>query len=662
MSYKEEFANVLRVLSMDAVERAGSGHPGMPMGMADIAEVLWRKHLTHNPSNPGWLNRDRFILSNGHGSMLLYSLLHLTGYDISIEEIKNFRQINSKTPGHPEVHVTPGVETTTGPLGQGLANAVGMAITEKVLSSKFNQNNLNIIDHKTYAFVGDGCLMEGISHEACSLAGTLKLGKLIVFYDDNGISIDGEVSQWFQEDIPKRFESYRWNVIQNIDGHNPKEIDRAIREAIEENERPSIICCKTKIGKGSPNKVGSASAHGIPLGGEEITLTRKNLDWKHPPFVIPEEIYLGWDAKEVGNLREEEWKDLLKKYEKSHPDLSKELNRILSNTLPVNFSGKFDLFIKDCSTSQKDIATRKSSEIVLNFLGPLLPELFGGSADLSGSNNTRWSGTKAISGKDANGNYLYYGVREFAMSAIMNGMSLHGGVRPYGGTFLTFLDYAKNAVRMASLMKAPSIFVYSHDSIGVGEDGPTHQPIEHLTSLRSIPGLETWRPCDTVETAVSWKAAILNKESPTAIILSRQNLKSQNRVPKQIDAIEKGGYILSDSDKEPDLIIISSGSEVSEVMEARSALAGEKNIRVVSMPCTERFDKQNKIYKEEVLGGNVPMLAVEASHKDWWRKYVGIRGEVLGMDSFGESAPGDILKKHFGFDAKNIIKVIKSIL
>ena len=662
MSYKEEFANVLRVLSMDAVERAGSGHPGMPMGMADIAEVLWRKHLTHNPSNPGWLNRDRFILSNGHGSMLLYSLLHLTGYDISIEEIKNFRQINSKTPGHPEVHVTPGVETTTGPLGQGLANAVGMAITEKVLSSKFNQNNLNIIDHKTYAFVGDGCLMEGISHEACSLAGTLKLGKLIVFYDDNGISIDGEVSQWFQEDIPKRFESYRWNVIQNIDGHNPKEIDRAIREAIEENERPSIICCKTKIGKGSPNKVGSASAHGIPLGGEEITLTRKNLDWKHPPFVIPEEIYLGWDAKEVGNLREEEWKDLLKKYEKSYPDLSKELNRILSNTLPVNFSGKFDLFIKDCSTSQKDIATRKSSEIVLNFLGPLLPELFGGSADLSGSNNTRWSGTKAISGKDANGNYLYYGVREFAMSAIMNGMSLHGGVRPYGGTFLTFLDYAKNAVRMASLMKAPSIFVYSHDSIGVGEDGPTHQPIEHLTSLRSIPGLETWRPCDTVETAVSWKAAILNKESPTAIILSRQNLKSQNRVPKQIDAIEKGGYILSDSDKEPDLIIISSGSEVSEVMEARSALAGEKNIRVVSMPCTERFDKQNKIYKEEVLGRNVPMLAVEASHKDWWRKYVGIRGEVLGMDSFGESAPGDILKKHFGFDAKNIIKVIKSIL
>ena len=662
MSYKEEFANVLRVLSMDAVERAGSGHPGMPMGMADIAEVLWRKHLTHNPSNPGWLNRDRFILSNGHGSMLLYSLLHLTGYDISIEEIKNFRQINSKTPGHPEVHVTPGVETTTGPLGQGLANAVGMAITEKVLSSKFNQNNLNIIDHKTYAFVGDGCLMEGISHEACSLAGTLKLGKLIVFYDDNGISIDGEVSQWFQEDIPKRFESYRWNVIQNIDGHNPKEIDRAIREAIEENERPSIICCKTKIGKGSPNKVGSASAHGIPLGEEEITLTRQNLDWKHPPFVIPEEIYLGWDAKEVGNLREEEWKDLLKKYEKSYPDLSKELNRILSNTLPVNFSGKFDLFIKDCSTSQKDIATRKSSEIVLNFLGPLLPELFGGSADLSGSNNTRWSGTKAISGKDANGNYLYYGVREFAMSAIMNGMSLHGGVRPYGGTFLTFLDYAKNAVRMASLMKAPSIFVYSHDSIGVGEDGPTHQPIEHLTSLRSIPGLETWRPCDTVETAVSWKAAILNKESPTAIILSRQNLKSQNRVPKQIDAIEKGGYILSDSDKEPDLIIISSGSEVSEVMEARSALAGEKNIRVVSMPCTERFDKQNKIYKEEVLGRNVPMLAVEASHKDWWRKYVGIRGEVLGMDSFGESAPGDILKKHFGLDAKNIIKVIKSIL
>ena len=662
MSKSIELANAIRALSMDAVEKAKSGHPGMPMGMADIAEVLWRKHLRHNPKNPQWANRDRFILSNGHGSMLLYSLLHLTGYDLSIDEIKNFRQLGSKTPGHPEFGVTPGVETTTGPLGQGIANAVGMAIAEKLLSANFNKEDFTVINHFTYVFCGDGCLMEGISHEACSLAGTLKLGKLIVVYDDNDISIDGEVSGWFTEDIPKRFESYGWHVIPNIDGHDSSQIDKAFEQAKENLDQPSIICCKTKIGKGSPNKAGTASVHGTALGEEEVVLARKELNWEHSAFVIPHEIYLGWDAKEVGSSREDDWKELFKNYEIKYPDLAGELNRSLSKELPDNFLEQIDKFIYDLQENQNDVATRKSSELVLNFLGPLLPELIGGSADLSGSNNTRWTGTKAINEAMTGGNYLYYGVREFAMTAIVNGLVLHGGVRPYAGTFLTFLDYARNAVRLAALMEIPSIFIYSHDSIGLGEDGPTHQPIEHLTSLRSTPGLETWRPCDTVETAVSWKAALLNKNIPTAIILSRQNLKAQYRNQDQKDSIEKGGYILHDSENKPDLVIISTGSELGAVMEAVRDLGKEKNIRVVSMPCTERFDQQSETYKEKVLGKDILRLAIEASYDDWWIKYVGLEGKVIGMKEFGESAPGDILQKHFGFDKESLMKVIDSLL
>ncbi|SUZ56143.1 uncharacterized protein METZ01_LOCUS8997, partial [marine metagenome] len=533
MPENSELANAIRVLSMDAVENAKCGHPGMPMGMADIAEVLWRNHLKHNPSNPKWANRDRFVLSNGHGSMLLYSLLHLTGYDLPMEEIKNFRQLGSKTPGHPEFGVTPGVETTTGPLGQGLANAVGMAIAEQLLSSRFNKKDFTVMDHLTYVFCGDGCLMEGITHEACSLAGTLKLGKLIVVYDDNDISIDGEVSGWFTEDIPKRFESYGWHVIPNVNGHDSNQIDKALIEAKKNLDQPTIICCKTEIGKGSPNKVGTASAHGSALGEEEVALVREELNWEHPAFIIPDEIYSSWDAKDLGNKVEGDWNNLFKEYETKYPDLAGEFERSLSNDLPNDFLDQIDEFINNQQENQEDMASRKSSEVVLNFLGPLLPELVGGSADLSGSNNTRWTGTKAINESMSNGNYLYYGVREFAMTAIVNGMVLHGGVRPYAGTFLTFLDYARNAVRLAALMEIPSIFIYSHDSIGVGEDGPTHQPIEHLTSLRSTPGLETWRPCDTVETAVSWKVALLNEKNPTAIILSRQSLKAQDRNQEQ---------------------------------------------------------------------------------------------------------------------------------
>ena len=662
MSKSLELANAIRALSMDAVESAKSGHPGMPMGMADIAEVLWRKHLRHNPKNPQWANRDRFILSNGHGSMLLYSLLHLTGYDLSIDEIKNFRQLGSKTPGHPEFGVTPGVEATTGPLGQGIANAVGMAIAEKLLSANFNKEDFTVINHFTYVFCGDGCLMEGISHEACSLAGTLKLGKLIVVYDDNDISIDGEVSGWFTEDIPKRFEAYGWHVIPNIDGHDSSQIDKAFEQAKENLDQPSIICCKTKIGKGSPNKAGTASVHGTALGEEEVVLTRKELNWEHSAFIIPDEIYLGWDATEVGSSREDDWKELFKNYEIKYPELAGELNRSLLKELPDNFLEQIDKFIHDLQENQNDVATRKSSELVLNFLGPLLPELIGGSADLSGSNNTRWTGTKAINEAMTGGNYLYYGVREFAMTAIVNGLVLHGGVRPYAGTFLTFLDYARNAVRLAALMEIPSIFIYSHDSIGLGEDGPTHQPIEHLTSLRSTPGLETWRPCDTVETAVSWKAALLNKNIPTAIILSRQNLKAQDRNQDQKDSIEKGGYILHDSENKPDLVIISTGSELGAVMEAVRDLGYEKNIRVVSMPCTERFDQQSEAYKEKVLGKDILRLAIEASYDDWWIKYVGLEGKVIGMKEFGESAPGDVLQKHFGFDKESLMKVIDSLL
>ena len=660
MSENLKLANAIRVLSMDAVEHAKCGHPGMPMGMADIAEVLWRNHLKHNPNNPSWIDRDRFILSNGHGSMLLYSLLHFTGYDLSMDEIKNFRQLGSKTPGHPEFRITPGVETTTGPLGQGIANAVGMAIAEKLLSLRFNKGEFSLIDHFTYAFCGDGCLMEGVSHEACSLAGTLNLGKLIIFYDDNNISIDGEVSSWFTEDIPRRFQSYGWHVIPNIDGHNSKQIDKAVTEAKQNADQPTIICCKTKIGKGSPNKQGTASSHGSPLGEEEVLLTRKELNWEHSPFYFPKEIYDEWDAKEEGRVNEKKWNKLFNEYKSKYPDKASEFIRCTSNKLPKDLDVQIDSFIEEQQENQEDMASRKSSEVVLNFLGPLLPELIGGSADLSGSNNTRWEGTRSINEGAEEGNYLYYGVREFAMTGIVNGLVLHGGLKPYAGTFLTFLDYAKNAVRLAALMELPSIFVYSHDSIGLGEDGPTHQPIEHLASLRSMPGLETWRPCDTVETAASWKVALLNNNNPTAIILSRQRLKAQSRTQDQIDNIEKGGYVIYEPEEDPDLVIISTGSEIATVIEAVQELKSEKNIRVVSMPCTERFDEQDPNYKKKVLGENIPRLAVEASYSDWWKKYVGLKGKVIGLNEYGQSAPGNVLQKHYGFDKDSIIKVIKS--
>ncbi len=661
MPNSTQLADVIRIISMDAVENAGCGHPGMPMGMADIAEVLWRLHLNHNPNNPDWVNRDRFILSNGHGSMLIYSLLHLTGYALSMDEIKNFRQLGSKTPGHPEYGVTPGVETTTGPLGQGLANGVGMALAEKILSRRFNKDDISLIDHKTYVFVGDGCLMEGISHEACSLAGTLKLGKLIVFYDNNNISIDGEVSGWFTEDIPKRFESYGWQVISDVDGHDPDQINKAIEGAKQESGKPTLIDCKTIIGKGSPNKEGSASSHGSALGSEESEKVREKLRWTYPPFEIPQEIYKEWDSKETGKKKEKKWNELFTKYKKAYPELSNELNRVISGNLFNNFEEKFDQFISDLQIKQEDIATRKSSELVLNFLGPLMPELLGGSADLSGSNNTKWNGTKEIDGYGEDGNYINYGVREFAMSAIVNGLVLHGGIKPYAGTFLTFLDYAKNAVRMSALMKIPSIFVYSHDSIGVGEDGPTHQPIEHLSSLRSMPNIETWRPCDSVETAATWKAALLNQDKPTAIILSRQNLRAQSRTAKQIDEIYRGGYVLYEPEEKPDLIIISTGSEMGLTMEVMEELKGKKNIRVVSMPCTERFDAQGEDYKKEVLLEDIPIISIEASHADWWNKYVEKTGAIVGMNDFGESAPGDDLQKHFGFSTKNILNIINSL-
>ena len=655
-------ANALRALAMDAVEKANTGHPGMPMGMADIAEVLWRDFLRHNPSNPNWFNRDRFVLSNGHGSMLLYGLLHLTGYDLSIDEIKSFRQFGSKTPGHPEYGITPGVETTTGPLGQGISNAVGMAIAEKILSAKFNKDDFKVVDHMTYVFSGDGCLMEGISHEACSLAGTLGLGKLILIYDDNGISIDGEVSGWFTEDIPARFKSYGWQSISDVDGHDPEQISNAIKKATDEQNKPTIICCKTIIGKGSPNKQGSASTHGSVLGEEEIKATRKNLGWDHGPFEVPDDIYLDWDFQNQGKELENDWSKIFSLYETAYPELALEFKRCQNFDEPEDLDHVFSKFISAILEEKPSIATRKSSEKVLNILGPIMPELIGGSADLTGSNNTSWKGTVAIENNNFLGNYLNYGVREFAMTGVMNGIILHGGLRPYSGTFLTFLDYARNAVRMAALMKIPTILVYSHDSIGVGEDGPTHQPIEHLASLRTTPGIETWRPCDTVETAFAWKAAIKNKSQPTALILSRQNLPFIERTPSQIELIERGGYVLYEPSEHPKLVLISTGSELSLTMETAMGLHAEIPIRVVSIPCTERFDKQEKEYIDSVLGTNIIRMAVEASQEDWWRKYVGIDGHVIGLSTFGESAPGKVLFEHFGFTKEKIQKRIRSIV
>ncbi len=665
MPSRIELANAIRVLSMDAVQKAASGHPGAPMGMADIAEVLWNDFLKHNPQNPSWVDRDRFIMSNGHGSMLVYSVLHLTGYDLSMDELRNFRQLNSQTPGHPELGYTAGVETTTGPLGQGLANGVGMALAEKALAAHFNKDGHNIVDHHTYVFLGDGCLMEGISHEACSLAGTLGLGKLIGFYDDNGISIDGEVQGWFSDDTPKRFESYGWHVIPNVDGHDPKAVAAAVEEARAETERPTLICCKTVIGFGSPNKRGTAGVHGAPLGDEEIALVREELNWKHEPFHVPDEIYAGWDAKEKGAAAEADWNERFAAYQKAYPELAEEFERrVIKGDLPQDFAAKADAFIQTVQKDAKKLATRKASQDTIEEFGAILPELLGGSADLAGSNLTMWSGSKPITAKDADGNYIFYGVREFGMTAIMNGIAAHGGFINYGGTFLMFMDYARNAVRMAALMKLRNVFVYTHDSIGQGEDGPTHQPIEHMATLRATPNLDVWRPCDGAETAVAWKAAVERRDGPTALVLSRQGLDAVERTSEQVADIARGGYVLRDSEGQPDLILIATGSEVTPTLQAAEQLTAKGHaVRVVSMPSTSTFDAQDAQYREAVLPAAVSArVAVEAAHVDPWYKYVGLNGKVVGMTTFGESAKGEDLMKHFGFTVENIVKTAQELL
>ena len=663
MPSRRERANAIRALSMDAVQKANSGHPGAPMGMADIAEVLWRDYLKHNPSNPSFADRDRFVLSNGHGSMLIYSLLHLTGYDLSIDDLKQFRQLHSRTPGHPEFGYTPGVETTTGPLGQGLANAVGFALAEKVLGAQFNRPGHDIVDHHTYVFLGDGCMMEGISHEVASLAGTLGLGKLIAFYDDNGISIDGEVEGWFTDDTPKRFESYNWQVIRNVDGHDPEEIKTAI-ETARKSPLPTLICCKTTIGFGSPNKQGKEDCHGAPLGDAEIALTRQALNWNHGPFEIPADIYAEWDAKEKGRAAEAEWDQRFAAYSAAFPTEANELIRRLSGELPADFSEKASAYIAEVAAKGETIASRKASQNTLNAFGPLLPELLGGSADLAGSNLTLWKGCKGVSAEDASGNYMYYGVREFGMTAIMNGVTLHGGLVPYGATFLMFMEYARNAVRMSALMKKRVIHVYTHDSIGLGEDGPTHQPIEQLTSLRTTPNLDTWRPADAVESAVAWKNALERKDGPSALIFSRQNLQHQERDAGQITDISRGGYVLKDCAGEPELILIATGSEVGLAVQAYDKLTGQgRKVRVVSMPCTSVFDAQDAGYKQSVLPLQVSArIAIEAAHADFWFKYVGLEGRVIGMTTYGESAPASALFEEFGFTLENILGQAEELL
>ncbi|SDS05360.1 transketolase [Pseudomonas sp. Z003-0.4C(8344-21)] len=663
MPSRRERANAIRALSMDAVQKANSGHPGAPMGMADIAEVLWRDYLKHNPSNPSFADRDRFVLSNGHGSMLIYSLLHLTGYDLSIDDLKQFRQLHSRTPGHPEFGYTPGVETTTGPLGQGLANAVGFALAEKVLSAQFNRPGHDIVDHHTYVFLGDGCMMEGISHEVASLAGTLGLGKLIAFYDDNGISIDGEVEGWFTDDTPKRFESYNWQVIRNVDGHDPEEIKTAIDTA-RKSPLPTLICCKTTIGFGSPNKQGKEDCHGAPLGDAEIALTRQALNWNYGPFEIPADIYAEWDAKEKGRAAEAEWDQRFAAYSAAFPSEANELIRRLSGELPADFSEKASAYIAEVAAKGETIASRKASQNTLNAFGPLLPELLGGSADLAGSNLTLWKGCKGVNAEDASGNYMYYGVREFGMTAIMNGVTLHGGLVPYGATFLMFMEYARNAVRMSALMKKRVIHVYTHDSIGLGEDGPTHQPIEQLTSLRTTPNLDTWRPADAVESAVAWKNALERKDGPSALIFSRQNLQHQERDAGQIADISRGGYVLKDCAGEPELILIATGSEVGLAVQAFDKLTGQgRKVRVVSMPCTSVFDAQDASYKQSVLPLQVgARIAIEAAHADFWFKYVGLEGRVIGMTTYGESAPASALFEEFGFTLENILGQAEELL
>ena len=658
MENRRELANAIRALSMDAVQKANSGHPGMPMGMADIAEVLWNDFLIHNPNNPSWPDRDRFVVSNGHGSMLLYSLLHLTGYDLSIDEIKNFRQLHSKTPGHPEYGDTPGVETTTGPLGQGLSNAVGMAIAEKVLATTFNKNGLNIVNHYTYVFTGDGCLMEGISHESCSLAGTLGLGKLIVFYDDNGISIDGEVEGWFTDDTPMRFRSYGWHVVEEVDGHDATQVKNAIEKAQNATTQPSLICCKTIIGWGAPNKQGTASTHGAPLGEEEIQQARQQLGWKYDPFVIPDKLYKEWNAVEKGIQEEAKWQEKFKQYQKKYPDLAQEFIRRTENKLPAYWEDESVKVIQQAVEDKKSVATRKASEIALDGYANLAPELIGGSADLTGSNNTWWSGSKKISSANGSGNYIYYGVREFGMSAINTGIALHGGFIPYSATFLVFSEYARNALRMAALMEVQNIFIYTHDSIGLGEDGPTHQAVEQLATLRYIPNMSVWRTADTVESAVAWKYAIERKTGPTCLIFSRQNLPFLERSMEQVQLIENGAYILQECVNEPELILIATGSEVGIALNATKQLNEQgKNVRLVSMPSTDVFDKQDEAYKELVLPSKIKnRLAIEAGVPDYWSKYVGFDGHTIGLSCFGASAPGEVVMKHFGFSEENIIK------
>ncbi|HHC6852694.1 TPA: transketolase [Vibrio parahaemolyticus] len=660
---RKYLANAIRALSMDGVQQANSGHPGAPMGMADIAEVLWRSHLNHNPSNPEWADRDRFVLSNGHGSMLIYSLLHLSGYELSIDDLKNFRQLHSKTPGHPEYGYAPGIETTTGPLGQGITNAVGMAMAEKALAAQFNKEGHDIVDHFTYVFMGDGCLMEGISHEACSLAGTLGLGKLIAFWDDNGISIDGHVEGWFSDDTPKRFEAYGWHVIPAVDGHDSEAINAAI-EAAKADPRPTLICTKTIIGFGSPNKSGSHDCHGAPLGAEEIAATRKELGWEHGPFEIPQEVYAEWSAKETGAAKEAAWNEKFAAYEAAYPELAAEFKRRVNGELPAEWEEKASQIIAELQANPANIASRKASQNALEAFGALLPEFMGGSADLAPSNLTMWSGSKSLEANDFSGNYIHYGVREFGMTAIMNGIALHGGFVPYGATFLMFMEYARNAMRMAALMKIQNIQVYTHDSIGLGEDGPTHQPVEQMASLRLTPNMNTWRPCDQVESAVAWKLAIERKDAPTALIFSRQNLAQQPRSAEQVADIAKGGYILKDSDGKPELILIATGSEVELAVKAAEQLTAEgKKVRVVSMPSTDAFDKQDAAYREAVLPSDVTArIAIEAGIADFWYKYVGFDGRIIGMTTFGESAPADQLFEMFGFTVENVVNTAKELL
>ncbi|MGD8546664.1 MAG: transketolase [Thiohalophilus sp.] len=662
MASRKDLANAIRALSMDAVQKANSGHPGAPMGMADIAEVLWNDFLQHNPSNPNWYDRDRFVLSNGHGSMLIYSLLHLTGYDLPMEELKNFRQLHSKTPGHPEYGYTAGVETTTGPLGQGITNAVGMALAERTLGAQFNRDGHHIVDHYTYVFMGDGCMMEGISHESCALAGTLGLGKLIAFWDDNGISIDGHVDTWFTDDTPKRFEAYGWHVVRDVDGHDADSVAKAIHEAKSVNDKPSLICAKTTIGYGAPNLCGSHDCHGAPLGEDEVKATRENIGWKYDPFVIPDEIYAGWDAKDKGKQAEAEWNKKFDAYKKDHPELAAEFERRMKGELPGNWQDVANEFIKSSAEAGASDPTRKASGNAIKAFAKVLPEFIGGSADLTPSNNTSWPDAKQITNTVADGNYISYGVREFGMSAIMNGITLHGGFKPFGGTFLMFSEYARNALRMAALMRIPTLFVYTHDSIGLGEDGPTHQPVEQIATLRLMPNMSVWRPCDTVETAVAWKAAVERKDGPSCLIFSRQGLPHQERSDEQIANIARGGYILKDCDGTPDAIIIATGSEVALAMGAAEKLSGKK-IRVVSMPCVDVFEAQDDAYRESVIPSSVTArVVVEAGVTDGWYKYAGLNGKVVGINRFGESAPAGKLFEYFGFTVDNVAKAVEDVL